>query len=186
MAKKAHPTLVEMVKKLPPQGVLPAHYFVHTIHISPTHVSILAHFPDSVDEQGNWRFCQIVLSKFCITYRGTSDSQDDLFILRWRLCIALLSVAQHVMLLEHEFGLTKKSVEAHEVATRSPITAPRDTSCQRCGILSIRLSTLILKLGETRTLQMFPVPCLNHLPCYWKNTYFELPSRWIVSHASWH
>ncbi|KAF7792433.1 hypothetical protein EIP86_003470 [Pleurotus ostreatoroseus] len=28
MAKKAHPTLVEMVKKLPPQGVLPAHYFI--------------------------------------------------------------------------------------------------------------------------------------------------------------
>ncbi|KAF7792432.1 hypothetical protein EIP86_003469 [Pleurotus ostreatoroseus] len=124
MARKTHPTLVKLLQKTPPQGELPPHYFVFGIHISLSHLSILAHFPDCVDEHGNWRFCQVVLARFWISHRGAADVQDDLFIRRWRLCVAMLTVAQHIKRLKQEIGGATKNIEAGVAVEPLPMVLP--------------------------------------------------------------
>lgn len=104
LAQQAHPTLLRLLPCAPCEEALPSHYFVYGIHVSPTHASFLVHFPQSLDEAGNWQFAQAVLAKCRISVSYNGEDEDDLFILRWRLCVALLGVIRHLLLLEQTIG----------------------------------------------------------------------------------
>ena len=111
VAKAAHPTLLHLLQPYRQfKGVpsIPYRCFVYGLHLSSTQVSVFAHFilPDTRENEHD-RFCQILVARFAITYDPCpEDNQDELFLRRWRLVIALFAVLRHVQYLDHELSIT--------------------------------------------------------------------------------
>ena len=84
LATRAYPTLRKLLDMSPKNEAFPEKYFVYGLHISPTHTSILAHFPVAVDDCDGCRFGQVVLAKITTTYDCThgNEDEDDVFLYR--------------------------------------------------------------------------------------------------------
>ncbi|KAF7797231.1 hypothetical protein EIP86_008423 [Pleurotus ostreatoroseus] len=117
--------LLRMTSK---EEALPEQHFVYGLHVSPTHTCFLAHFPVFVDDHGEWSFCQVVLAKITSTYNCANEyeDEDDIFLYRWRLCVALLTVIQHILELEKVLGILHNSTTSNQAQeiTRYPTAEP--------------------------------------------------------------
>ena len=133
MANAVEPTLSKLVAiylssaKADQLWQLPSQSFGYGLHWNVDRMTIIVHFPllESRSQIGSsLRFCQMMLAEHLITPHGSRTgryppSQDGMFLLRWRLVIALLSVRAHAEHLQNELGwnamTTRLVVSHHEV-----------------------------------------------------------------------
>ncbi|KAF7797232.1 hypothetical protein EIP86_008424 [Pleurotus ostreatoroseus] len=165
MATRAYPALLKLLHISPKNEAFPEQYFVYGLHISPTHTSILAHFPVMVDDCGGWRFGQVVLAKITSAYDCThgNEDEDDVFLYRWRLCIALLTIVQHILELEKILGASPGSTIT-ALTPENDYIRPRPC-CQYRRSNSLQQSSS----AEHQTLRAI-----------WRRKKLELPSSWVT------
>lgn len=116
-----------------PKGeAFPEKYFVYGLHVSPTHTSFLAHFATSMDENGGWQFCQVVLSKTSSSYDDSgAEDGEDLFLQRWRLCVALFTVIRHIIELEKILGSSSYGTQHSPAHERTVTRLDGNDQCER-------------------------------------------------------
>lgn len=119
IARMLYPTLLQLVSEYDEDEPFPAHYLAYGVHLSRTHLSILAHFPtwvDSHDGTMHVEFHQVVLAQHMISVELDGCMSDELFLARWRAMIALLTVKRHTGILAQD--IDPISVQDEVVYTR--------------------------------------------------------------------
>ena len=104
MAQAVHPALMELVRLHGEHETLPSHCFVYGVHLSPTHLTLCAHFPtrqtNKTTEITSWRFRQVVVAKYLLRSDPIfENSHEELLYSRWRLLLSLFTVLKHTQLL---------------------------------------------------------------------------------------
>ncbi len=134
MAQSAYPILQRLQQAYGKEKSLPMHGFVYGIHTSRAYVTIFAHFASAADaaDYGGLGFCQVLLSKFYIAHLLIPNTQDDLFLSRWRLFVALAAVIQHTEML-YEIISTPCSSPIGPVLGRQCRTEPHRVNPNRCA-----------------------------------------------------
>lgn len=105
----AHSTLVMLAKRLDVDEVLPKHWFVYGLHITPSWMSVFVHFPKFDEDSQIWTFCQVHLADHWLSapYNRIIDYTNndfEIFQERWRLAIAIMTILQQVQLLERDLS----------------------------------------------------------------------------------
>lgn len=108
MAELAEPTLLEIIKKHGDStDPLPAHCFVFGLHFSRHLLTIFIHFPVKITG-GEYQFHQFLIAHQSITALPTAFSpymsEDERFLDRWQLLVALLCIRSNVRDLHHWLG----------------------------------------------------------------------------------
>ncbi len=138
MAAHAQQTLCRLVKKSQESKILPKYGFVYGIHWSSTRVRILIHFPHLNKEANRWEFCQVVAAEHHNGY-GLGDElsdtlrlyEDDMFLFRWRLVIALFTIRAHLEKLARWLAIPTRPQQAqtrHAVGPHSAGTQKFDST----------------------------------------------------------
>ncbi|KAJ3555416.1 hypothetical protein NM688_g2591 [Phlebia brevispora] len=106
MAQAVHPTLMQLLQLYGDKDVLPQHCFVYGIHLSRKRMTIFVHFPvPNTTEDGSfrWDFVQVFVASYLLSIEwSVGCTYDDVFLWRWRLTIALFTIASHVEVLEQD------------------------------------------------------------------------------------
>lgn len=174
MAKKAYPVLKRLSQAYASQKPLPSHCIVYGVYISKRNVSIVAHFPSSTNQQGEGKFCQVLLSRFFMSYFWDRNDQDTLFLTRWKLLTALLTVHRHTEIL-------KCTMEALDGILPAEVSALRRYTHPTRQVISKseRFRTSWSVVHRTVTSPRSVRADLQHLQSVWKGQIL-LPSGWNV------
>ncbi|KAJ3555415.1 hypothetical protein NM688_g2590 [Phlebia brevispora] len=152
MAKEVHPILLRVLRLHDQEDSLPAHCFVYSLHISPTFISIFAHFQCSSAPQ---QFAQVLLSKFYLPYDVVQE-QDDLFLDRWRLFVALSTIMTHIQRLEQDLRVVLRSEQVQSPET-DMAGSYRPVPCSKA-----------------------PLCYSDSISSYWNVDAFPCPAYWIT------
>lgn len=85
---------------------------MYGIHCANYKLRVIAHFPLNVegDDSGQWEFAQVVAAEHWISImklpQRLSHHDDDTFINRWRLAIALWTIRRQVQHLKSILDIT--------------------------------------------------------------------------------
>lgn len=183
MAAAAYPILRLMIKQhlksSTPSDPLPARSFIYGIHWSMEKVRILAHFPWYNKKSVQWEFRQAVLAEHWTGIQTTSERQADIgpcldadmmLLGRWRLSIALLTVASHVDNLE-------QWLRPNAIASRKSGRA-----ASQHHTITPPLTTYMLSVAEVQCGSSYQKH-LRKFRSTWNDQIYRIPGDWIVRHS---
>ncbi|CAL1706353.1 unnamed protein product [Somion occarium] len=176
MARILRPTLVHLVRahrggqEATSGTVLPDHCVLYGLHWSRTHLRIFAHFPIRTigDSSADWKFGQALAVQHWVSVeehlpeyiRSNWTGQDDMFLDRWRVAVALFAIRARVQELEQLL----KDINTPEMIPRpqSPLASGSDQTLARFQ----PRSTLVLQY-------------VHAMRRFWRDHQIEVPQEWI-------
>ncbi|CAL1706372.1 unnamed protein product [Somion occarium] len=177
MARILRPTLVHLVhahrhsQQTTGGTTLPKHCVLYGFHWSRTHLRIFVHFPIKTigENPADWKFCQAVAAQHWAALEQIKpdqvsthrNSQDTLFLDRWRMTVALFAIRARV----HELEQLLTDINTEEMipqAQPQPDSAEID---QTLAQFEPRFSSVIQYVHTMRQ--------------FWRDRQIEVPQEWI-------